>query len=167
MLSASASNACGTTHTLLIEVVAPPAFGLTTNPICSGADATVFSNTTYLNSLGEAPALSAVWSSSGGTNASSATFPSPSNGDQFTQSVSLTYGFLDFETTCTGEATVSQVVYTPEPAALLFEDFETIPDFLCEGEELVVTISNNDPEGPEATYTWATTPLPNDISADD
>ena len=170
VLAASASNACGTTaDTLLIEVVAPPAFGLTTNPICSGADAIVFSdvnNTTYLNSLGEAPTLSAVWSSSGGTNASSATFPSPSNGDQFTQSVSLTYGFLDFETTCTGEATISQVVYTPEPAALLFEDFETIPDFLCEGEELVVTISNNDPEGPEATYTWATTPLPNDISAD-
>ena len=77
MLSASAGNACGTTaDTLLIEVVAPPAFGLTTNPICSGADAIVFSDVNNTTShLGEAPTLSAVWSSSSGTNASSATFP--------------------------------------------------------------------------------------------
>lgn len=169
-LTAEAVNVCGTSmNSLDIEAVVYPEFELSTDPICTGSDAVVASNIDLLDytmSNGVPPQATATWNNGAGTDLLSATYPTPSNGDVFVQNIDLNYTFLGFTQTCSGEASVSQVVYTPEPLEVLFNGESTPPASLCEGEGLIVSIVDESAEGQEETYTWTTTPLPNAISPD-
>jgi len=169
-LTAEASNVCGTSSDVLnIEAVAFPEFGLSTEPICNGEDAVVESDidaSDYSMSNGDDPVATATWSNGTGTDLLSAVYTSPSNDDAFVQNVDLTYTFSGFTETCSGEASATQVVYTPEPQEVLFNGSSTVPDFLCEGDQLTVTIVDEADSGQEETYTWTTSPLPNTISGD-
>jgi len=169
-LTSESSNACGTnTETLEIEVVAFPSFELTTDPICDGSDALVESDIVaadYSMSNGDNPEVVATWNNGTGTEANSTTYLAPSNGDEFIQTIDLNYSFSTFTETCSGEASVVQVVHTPEPLEILLNEEDSNPDYMCEGDNLVVSIVDEASSGQEETYSWTTTPLPNNISED-
>ena len=156
-----------------VEIVADPDFGLTTPSACN-SDASVLVSSDlilsdYTMSNGADPTATSVWSAGAlSADLAGATFPTPLDGDTFEQTVVLTYAFGGDLAQCQGEASVTQVVNSPQSIVL---DANVNGTFwngnpVCEGSE-VVLMPSLPPSGPESTFAFLDfMPSPNDISLD-
>ena len=156
--TATADNECGATTTSLdVEVVSFPSFTLSSDPICSGENVVVFGDldfSLFAMSEGSLPTATAVWSN-GGTDLISNTYINPTDGELFSQEVTLTYALYGQEASCSSTAEINQVVHTPDSIDLVVSG--GIDDNLvCEGSNLTVFLDNVSNTDPSETFAWTT-----------
>ena len=164
VFEAVATNACGTTsNSFDVEIVAFPSFALSTDPICTADDATVFSDidvNDYAMSDGTLPTATALWSN-GGTDLAQNVFTTPTDGDAFTQSISLLYELLGDDATCEAEADASQVVHFPGSIDLVVAGGTADdPSLVCDGSTVVLSLDNVSAADPLETFAWTTSVPP-------
>lgn len=160
VFEAVAENTCGTsTNSFDVEIVAFPSFALSTDPICTADDATVFSDidvNDYAMSDGALPTATALWSN-GGTDLAQNVFTTPTDGDAFTQNVSLFYELLGDDATCEAEEDASQVVHIPGSIDLVITGGTAQdPSLVCDGSTLVLSLDNVSAADPVETFVWTT-----------
>lgn len=169
LLAVNATNACGPSPATFqaVEVVAAPAFTLSTDPVCNGEDALVVSDieiTDYTNDAAGVP--TAEWSWSNGNSSLGLTnLINPADGDVVEQTVDLVYTVTDDNgtsttATCSASASVTQVVHTPTPPELSFNGAPSAST-LCEGDMLEVVVVSETALNETADYSWFTSVPPN------
>ncbi|MDB0025503.1 hypothetical protein N9D95_03095, partial [Flavobacteriales bacterium] len=157
--TATAANACGSEQAeRTVEIVAGPDFGLITPSACiSDASVLVSSDLSlsdYTMSNGVDPTATSVWSAGAlSESLEAATFPTPLDGDTFEQTVVLLYAFGGDLAQCQGEASVTQVVHSPQSIVLDANVNGTAWDGnpVCEGSEVILMPSPS-PSGPASTF---------------
>ena len=152
---------CGDSSEVLeVEVVAFPAFALSSDPVCADDNATVLSDfvlADYAMADGTLPTPMASWSN-GTTDLAQAIFASPQGGDSFTQTIELLYENVDGDGTliddalCESTADGAQVVHVPEAISIA----STGPEdgFACDGAEVTLSIDSVSSADPVESYVW-------------
>lgn len=169
VFEALATNACGTTsNSFDVEIVAFPDFGLSSLAVCASEDALVLSDfdvNDYATSDGTLPTATATWSN-GGTALDQNTFTSPTDGDTFTQSISLLYELLGDDATCEAETDASQVVHLPGSIDLVVTGGTADdPSIVCDGSTVVLSLDNVSAADPVETFAWTTSVPPSSFDA--
>ena len=166
-LVVESSNMCGDSSEVLeVEVVAFPAFALSSDPVCADDNATVLSDfvlADYAMADGTFPTPMASWSN-GTTDLAQAIFASPQGGDSFTQTIELLYENVDGDGTliddalCESTADGAQVVHVPEAISIA----STGPEdgFACDGAEVTLSIDSVSSADPVESYVWDPSILP-------
>ena len=167
-LVVESSNMCGDSSTILeVEIVAFPAFALSSDPVCANDSATVLSDfvlADYAMEDGTLPTPTASWSNDS-TGLEQAIFASPQGGDSFTQTIELLYEYVDGDgaliddALCESTADGAQVVRVPANAISIAS---TGPEegFACDGAEVTLSIDGVSSADPVESYVWDPSILP-------
>ena len=84
-------------------------------------------------------------------------FTTPTDGDAFTQSISLFYELLGDDATCEAEEDASQVVHIPGSIDLVITGGTAQdPSLVCDGSMLVLSLDNVSAADPVETFAWTT-----------